>query len=134
MVRAIGLIILIFSGWGCLAAGPGSLQLALGQEEKSFFEPNKGRLNPFLTKKEEKSLADTGKAIPLEYLKVSAIFYSALNSQNRVIIDGKVLVLGDNIDNKAIIKINPEDVVLEDAQGQYVAKMAKLKVNAVNPE
>lgn len=134
MVKTIGLIILMFSGCCGLVAGPSSFQWAFGEAEKGFSELSEDRGNPFLTKKEEKAQVDMGNAIPLESLKVSAIFYSQLNSQNRVIIDGKVLVLGDNIDNKVIIKINPEDVILEDGQGQYVAKMAKLKVNAVSPE
>lgn len=92
-------------------------------------EVEAARANPFLTQKEEKALVELGNALPLDYLKVSAIFYSAIVSQSRAIIDGKVLVLGDSIDNKEIIKINPEEVVLKDSQGRYVVKMAGLKAN-----
>lgn len=102
---------------------------AFSQTEGFKAEGVAARVNPFLTQGEEKALGELGNAIPLDYLQVSAIFYSALSAQSRVIIDGKVLVLGDSIDNKEIIKINPEEVVLKDSQGRYVAKMAGLQVN-----
>jgi hypothetical protein len=101
--------------------GPG---MVFSQTDETNPEQIEGRVNPFLNPKEEKALVELGNAISLDYLQVSAIFYSEFSSQSRAIIDGKVLVLGDSIDNKEIIKINPEEVVLEDSQGHYVAKMA----------
>jgi hypothetical protein len=133
--RKAGFIILMFSGCCCLPGVIDFRQPAFGQEkEDQSAKKDQGaqegsRSNPFLTQKEQKALVEMGNVIPLEYLNVSAIFYSSFNSRNRAIIDGKVLVSGDIIDNKQIIKINPEDVVLEDSQGKYVAKIAKLKTN-----
>lgn len=101
-------------------------ELVFSQAENPQFEQNEARGNPFLTRKEEKALAKLGNAIPLDYLKVSAIFYSSISSQSRAIINGKVLVQGDSIDNKEIIKINSEEVLLKDSQGNYVAKITGL--------
>ncbi len=101
----------------------------LSQAENAQTEQVEVRVNPFLTKIEEKALAKLGNAIPLDYLQVSAIFYSSIPSQSRAIINGKVLVQGDSIDNKQIIKINSEDVILKDSQGHYVAKIAGLMAN-----
>ena len=122
MDRIFRLIILFFIGLA------GLMGQALSQTESIKDEQVEARTNPFLTQKEEKALVELGNALPLEYLQVSAIFYSSFSSQSRAIIDGKVLVLGDSIDNKEIVKINPEEVVLKDSQGRYVAKMAGLNV------
>jgi hypothetical protein len=124
LVRIVGRLNLFFIGLVCLVSGINGPRLAFGQTENSKDGQVEARSNPFLTQKEEKNLVEMGNAIPLDYLRVSAIFYSDFSSRSRAIIDGKVLVLGDSIDNKEIIKINPEDVVLEDSQGHYVAKMA----------
>jgi len=120
--RIFRLIIFFFIGLA------GLMGQALSQTESVKAEQVEARANPFLTQKEEKALVELGNALPLEYLQVSAIFYSSFSSQSRAIIDGKVLVLGDSIDNKEIVKINPEEVVLKDSQGRYVAKMAGLNV------
>ena len=130
MVKIFGFIMLIFCGCCYLAAG----NKAFGQEKDGQAEQVGLRSNPFLTQKEEKALINMGNVIILEYLNVSAIFYSPFDSQSRAIIDGKVLVLGNSIDNKEIMKINPENVVLEDSQGQYVAKMAELVTNRAKSE
>ena len=122
MDRIFRLIILFFISLA------GLMGQALSQTESIKDEQVEARTNPFLTQKEEKALVELGNALPLEYLQVSAIFYSSFSSQSRAIIDGKVLVLGDSIDNKEIVKINPEEVVLKDSQGRYVAKMAGLNV------
>jgi len=120
--RVIRLIILFFIGLA------GLMDQAFSQTESIKAEQLEARANPFLTQREEKALVELGNALPLDYLKVSAIFYSSFSSQSRAIINGKVLILGDSIDNKEIIKINPEEVVLKDSQGRYVAKMAGLNV------
>jgi hypothetical protein len=117
------LTILFFISLYGLIPGINGPRMVFSQTDESNSEQIEGRVNPFLTEKEEKTLVELGNAIALEYLRVSAIFYSGSPYQSRAIIDGKVLVLGDSIDNKEIIKINPEDVVLEDSQGHYVAKM-----------
>ena len=122
MDRVIRLIILFFIGLA------GLMDQAFSQTESIKAEQLEARANPFLTQREEKALVELGNALPLDYLQVSAIFYSSFSAQSRAIIDGKVLVLGDSIDNKEIIKISPEEVVLKDSQGRYVAKMAGLNV------
>ncbi|MCX5708721.1 MAG: hypothetical protein NTY14_07140 [Candidatus Omnitrophica bacterium] len=124
MDKIYKLTILFFIGLNILNLGINGPGLVFSQTGEISSEQIEGRVNPFLTPKEEKAMVELGNALPLDYLQVSAIFYSGSPSQSRVIIDGKVLVLGDSIDNKEIIKINPEDVVLEDSQGHYVAKMA----------
>ncbi len=134
MDKIYKLIILFFVGLVCLSFKINGPELAFSETENISSEQIEGRVNPFLTQKEEKVLAELGNAIPLEYLQVSAIFYSASSFQSRAIIDGKVLVLGDSIDNKEIIKINPEDVVLEDSQGHYVAKMTGVMAKTVKLE
>jgi hypothetical protein len=132
--RILGIAILFFSGWCGLVSGINCHQQAFGQAQNIQPGQNQVRANPFLTLKEAKALVEMGNAIPLDYLNVSAIFYSAVNSQNRAIIDGKILVPGDSIDNKQVIKIDPEDVILEDSQGQYVAKMNKINTSAPKSE
>jgi hypothetical protein len=129
--RIYKLTILFFIGLVCLHCGTSGPELVFGETENISSEQPEGRVNPFLTAKEEKVLVELGNAIPLGYLQVTAIFYSASSSQSRAIIDGKVLVLGDSIDNKEVIKINPEDVVLEDSQGHYVAKMTGVMAKTV---
>jgi hypothetical protein len=128
------LIILYFLGLFCLSFGIIEPGVVFSQTESISPEQAEGRVNPFLSTKEEKALGEQGNSEFLEYLKVSAIFYSASSSRSRAIIGGKILVLGDTIDNKEIIKINPEDVVLEDSQGRYVAKMAEVMVKTVKLE
>jgi hypothetical protein len=134
LVRVFRLLVLVFVSLSCLIFGILGQKQASGQTGAGQVERAGDRVNPFLTRKEEKALVELGDIIPLEYLKVSAIFYSEQTSRSQAIIDGKVLVLGDNIDNKEIIKINPEDVVLEDSQGKYVAKMSGVVVNTVKSE
>jgi hypothetical protein len=134
LVRIAGIIILLFTGLVTLVTGMSCPEQLFAQETNSQSKEPEGRSNPFLTQKEEKALVEMGNAIPLDYLRVSAIFFSELNSRSRAIIDGKVLVLGDSIDNKEIIKINPEDVVLADSQGQYVAKMGQVTTTLTNPQ
>jgi hypothetical protein len=128
------LAILFFIGLIGLNLGIRGPRLVFSQTDNLSSEQIEGRVNPFLSEKEEKALVELGNSIPLEYLRVTAIFYSAYSSQSRVIIDGRVLVLGDSIDNKEIIKINPEDVVLEDSQGQYVARLAGVMAKTAKVE
>lgn len=81
--------------------------------------------NPFLTKEEEQAFGELGKAIPIDYLHLSAILYSPLRS--RAIIDGRILEIGDYIDNKEVIEIQPEAVILKDAQSQYIVRLKKVE-------
>lgn len=79
------------------------------------------RTSPFLTEEEEKNYRYLGKNILIDYLAVSGIIYSPAGS--RAIINGQILSVGDRVDNKEIIEILPEAVILKDAQSQYMVKL-----------
>lgn len=83
------------------------------------------RANPFLTEEEEKTFQVLGKAVPIDYLVLSAILYSP--SASKAIINGQILGIGSSIDNKEIIEIQPEAVILKDAQSEYIVRLKKVK-------
>jgi hypothetical protein len=89
---------------------------------------NKGDIgfNPFLTPQEEKKFSGTGKYVPLEYLNLSAVIYSP--SSCKAIVNGKIIELGSSIDNKEVVDIRPEEVVLKDSQSEYILKLKKVTV------
>jgi len=76
------------------------------------------RENPFLTWEEEINLSKTKRRKVLDYLTLSAIFYSSKNSF--AVIDGHILKEGDTIDEKRIVRIEPKKVILKDEEGEYV--------------
>lgn len=82
------------------------------------------RVNPFLTLEEEEFFKDLGEAIPIDYLNLSAILYSP--GVSKIIINGYVLEVNDNIDGKKIIDIQPDKVTLKDAEGEYVIRLRKI--------
>jgi hypothetical protein len=88
-------------------------------EEKN--EPEGSRKNPFLRESEESLFESTKDRLPITGLNLSAIFYSPGTSA--VIIDGKFFKEGDIVDNKRIITIFPEEVILKDAQSVYVLQL-----------
>lgn len=125
MVRiCLGISLLAALCW--LASGLACPKPVFSQSDLEIATVNGARENPFLTKEEELEFAEQGTAIPLEYLHVSAIFYSNDENKSRAIVNGKVLAKGDSIDNKEVARVNPEDVLLQDAQGQYVVRMNKV--------
>lgn len=79
------------------------------------------RRSPFLTFEENQKVSEFGNASDIDYLALSAIFYSRTGSV--AIIDGKVLREGDIVDNKEIVEIMPEAVILKDAQNEYIIKI-----------
>lgn len=81
--------------------------------------------NPFLTEEEESKLIDTGNLIPADYLTLSAVIYSTLN-KSKAIVNGQILKMGDYIDNKEIVEIQPEAVILKDAQAQYIIRLKNI--------
>jgi len=81
--------------------------------------------NPFLTATEEEDAQEIGSLVPLDNLNVSAIFRRPVNSQ--VVINGKVLSVGDIIDNKEIFQIDADKVFLKDAQSQYILKIGETR-------
>lgn len=78
--------------------------------------------NPFLTREEEESFKDTGKRIPLGSMMLSAVVYSQVE-KSKAIINGRILREGDLIENKQVIEIQPEAVVLKDIQGEYIVTL-----------
>ena len=79
--------------------------------------------NPFLTLDEEKEFSGGRKII--NYLTLSAVFYAPGHSY--AIIDGHIVKEKDTIDNKEIIRINPESVILRDALGaEYIVRAKRL--------
>ncbi|MCG2711369.1 MAG: general secretion pathway protein GspB [Candidatus Omnitrophica bacterium] len=76
--------------------------------------------NPFLSAMERINFGAETKEI-IDYLTVTAIFHSEANSH--AVIDGRVLREKDEIDGKEIVKIEPEEVILRDANGEYVLRL-----------
>jgi len=92
------------------------------------------RINPFLTKEEEEIFQYSKARTPIDYLNLSAIFYSAESNKSMAIIDGEILREGQTIDNKRIVKIQPKAVILEDEQSAYLQKqyIINLKEAVIN--
>lgn len=95
-----------------------------GQAKEAVSPVSELAQNPFLTDEEEK-FAGLGKVIPIDYLAVSAILYSSSN-RSKAIIDGKILEVGGSVDNKKIVEILPEAVILKDAQAEYIVQLRKI--------
>lgn len=81
--------------------------------------------NPFLTDEEEEGFTDSGNAIPIDYLILTAILYSPPN-KSKAIIDGQILEIGSYIDNKEAVEIQPEAVILKDARAQYIIRLKNI--------
>lgn len=81
--------------------------------------------NPFLTEEEEREFADAGKAIPIEHLRASAIIYTS-SRKSKAIINGQVFKIGDYVDNKEIVEIQSEAVILKDAAAEYIVRLRDL--------
>lgn len=91
---------------------------------KETIDGDKLKNNPFLTSQEEKVYANTGKYVPIDYLNLSAIIYSS--ASRRAIVDGNILEIGNTIDNKKVIDIRPEEIILKDSQSEYVLRLKKV--------
>lgn len=94
-------------------------QVRSDASEKLDTKPRDKERNPFLTSEEEE-MFKMGEII--DYLNLSAIFYSPHYSY--AVIDGRIIKEKDIIDNKEVILIKPEKVILEDSQrNRYVIKI-----------
>lgn len=113
-----GFLVIILSLFIFLVFGLINSEIAIIRAEDTV------RANPFLTLEEEESFKDLGEAIPIDYLNLSAIFYSP--GASKVIINGYVLELNDNIDGKKVIDIQPNKVTLKDDEGEYVIRLRKI--------
>jgi hypothetical protein len=80
--------------------------------------------NPFLTSEEEVFFKDKDNRVVINYLDLSAIFYSPPKSY--AIINGQIFKEGDIVDNKRIEKIEPERVVLKAATGEYLLNLKEI--------
>jgi hypothetical protein len=82
------------------------------------------RENPFLTMEEELSLSESRFLTPIDYLNLSAVLYSP--GESKVIINGYILKERDYIDNKEIIEIHHNAVILKDSQGKYLVGLREV--------
>jgi hypothetical protein len=80
--------------------------------------------DPFLTDEESRFFATQDKNVTWTDPNISAIFYSSRSST--VVVGGRVLGVNDFIDDRQIIAIRPEAVVLKDKKGTYVVKMGSV--------
>lgn len=93
--------------------------------QEGLSEPDLLRQNPFLTLKEEESFRGKDfQGVIIDYLNLSAVFYAPYNS--KAIIEGRIFKKGDILDNKEIIEIGPEEVILKDSQTSYILKMRQV--------
>lgn len=120
----IGSLIVLF--FGCAKKEAAAETQSMLLEQTAPIPENPVR-NPFLTQEEEqeKELAGAGNRISLDYPILSAILYSSFQI-SKAIINGEILKIGDYIDNKEIIEIQPEAVILKDAQAQYIIRLKNI--------
>lgn len=79
-------------------------------------------VNPFLSQEELELFKDIDtSSIPIDYLNLTAIFYSPPDS--KAVIEGRIYKKGDILDNKMITEIKPEEVFLEDTQSKYILRI-----------
>lgn len=77
--------------------------------------------NPFLSRKQELSYEDEDERT-IENMSLTAILYSGKKS--RAMVDGRIVEIGDVIDNKEVIDITSEKVIFKDfLDKQYTLKM-----------
>jgi hypothetical protein len=98
----------------------GSSEEKTSVQEKKEKEPE-GRKNPFLRESEEDIFKSTQDRLLITGLNLSAVFYSP--GASAAIIDGQFYKEGDTVDNKRIVTISAEEVVLKDAQSVYVLRL-----------
>ena len=117
----------VFCNFPLFAAGVLSLQNI--SEKAPNFVGDSFR-NPFLSSQEEQYYKEMrGKILITKGLEISAIFYSS--SQRQAIINGKIVKEGDFVDNRKVIKINKESVVLKDVRGEYILRLRSVADNPV---
>lgn len=88
--------------------------------EESQLPDVESRSNPFLSREEEEISKKQDFRRPLD-LNLTAIVYTP--AQKRAVIDGRIYKEGDIVDNKEIVKINAEEIILKDSQGEYVIRL-----------
>ena len=114
-------------------AAPGLKQ---SETKQSEIKKSGMKQNPFLSWEEEQSLlkpkeslAQERKAIVLDSLKLSAIFYSPVSSRSYAIVDGHIARENDQIGNKKLTQIKTEEILLQDEEGKYIVRLNSLKNN-----
>jgi hypothetical protein len=81
------------------------------------------RTNPFLTAQEEQYYKEAYLGARLDYLVLSAILY--FPGDSKAIINGQIVTVSDSIDDKEIVKILPDAVILQDSKGEYLVSLKK---------
>ncbi len=76
--------------------------------------------NPFLTLEEIMALQEQERQT-IEYLNLSAVFLSPGGTY--AIVDGRIVKEKDMLDNKEVVKIDQEEIILKDALGEYIVKI-----------
>jgi hypothetical protein len=74
--------------------------------------------NPFLTRAEEIFFSQKPKMEVIDYLNISAIFYSPPRSY--AIIDGRIVREHDFVDGKRVERIEEEAIILSDEHREYI--------------
>ncbi|MFH1339341.1 MAG: hypothetical protein ABIH40_05820 [Candidatus Omnitrophota bacterium] len=85
------------------------------------------KTNPFLTPEEAEYFSQSEGKEVIEDFHLTAILYSPL--RRRAIIDGRILGEGDSVDNKRIVQILGESVILKDEEGEYVLRLGEIRHN-----
>jgi len=106
-------IFLIFSAFGMISS-----RMAIIKAEGTV------RVNPFLTIEEEGLFKALDGATSIDYLNLSAIFYSP--GASKAIINGYVLEVNDSVDGKKVTDIESDRVILKDSEGKYVVMLRKI--------
>ncbi len=84
--------------------------------------------NPFMTSEEEELFKKEGTGVGvIDYLNLSGSFHSP--GYSYAIIDGRIVKENDIIDNKKIVKIGKEEVILKDSYGNEYSIKTKNIVN-----
>lgn len=84
-----------------------------------------GRSNPFLSLVEERSFLGKETVVELSWPVIDGIVYAP--SASRVIVGASVLGVGDDLDGRQIVRIEPEAVYLRGKQGEYVLRLRNIQ-------
>lgn len=83
-----------------------------------------GRKNPFLSESEEYEYAKEELEL-ITYLNLTAVFRSS--GRAYAVVNGRIVREKDILDNKEIVRISREEIILKDFQGkEYVVRMGSV--------
>jgi hypothetical protein len=110
---------LIFLFFFCILEVVSFYSVTCFSETRSSVVDDKSSDSPFLDWREEQGYKKEKARGKIDYLRVTAILHS--QGQAAVVINGKVVRKGDVIDNKEVISIDKEEVILQDTLGNEYA-------------